>query len=402
MTDLEPNRTDNDADRLFGYLRLAAVPLLIAGELFVSHPRTDNDFFFVAVGSFAVYAVLAIALAGFTSGWVLTATDLCFAGILSFTSGGAFSQLRFAFVFAPLASAFRRSPLLTLAASLAAAGIYLGQALAHPSRALRADAISFAVIQAAFLLWIGLVATVLSLLLARHERGLERLLVARQLLVAEAMVTEERERKRLAEVIHDDAIQHLLAARLDIAAAQVSGDTEDLVRADEAVADTVERLRRTMSELHPHLLERISLAAALRAAGERAAARGGFMLDLTCAVDAGGGNEAVLLRCGTELLTNAAKHAHATRVLVEALSVDGYDRLTVRDDGVGFDPNVLDARIAAGHIGLLSLRERAEALGGRLEVTSAHGSGTRVVLAVPRGPQQVEPPRPDVPVAERA
>jgi two-component system, NarL family, sensor kinase len=395
----EPARTDDAADRLFGYLRLGAVPLLIAGGLFVAHPRTDNDFFFIAVGSFAVYAVLAIGLAGRAPGWILTATDLCFAGILSFTSGGAFSQLRFAFVFAPLASAFRRRPALTLAASLAAAGIYLGQALAHPSRTLRADAISFAVIQAAFLLWIGLVATILSLLLARHERGLERLLVARQLLVAEAMVTEERERKRLAEVIHDDAIQHLLAARLDIAAAQVSGDPVDLDRADEAVAETVERLRRTMSELHPHLLERISLEAALRSAGERAAARAGFTLELTCTVRPAGGNEAVLLRCGSELLTNAAKHARASRVRVEAATVGGEDRMTVQDDGVGFDPTVLDARIAAGHIGLLSLRERAEALGGRLELTSGQGRGTRVVLAVPRRLHAADAPPPEPAVA---
>lgn len=372
-------RVEDRADRIFGVLRLAAVPLVAASELYVAHPHETPTRFWVAVGAFAVYAVAALRPPA-RHRLVLTIGDLFFAGVLSFASGGGFSQFRFGFVFAPLASAFRRRPLVTFSASLAAAAIYLAQALAHPSRTERADAESFAAIQASYLLWIGLVATGLSAMLARHERELERLGDARQRLVAEAMAAEERERKRVAEVIHDDAIQHLLAARFELAAA---GASEHVERADRVIGETVAHLRRTMAELHPHLLERAGLAAAARAAGERAAARGGFALDLRCAIPPGGGNEQVLLRSVGELLANAATHARAAHVTAVLERVRDDDVLRVADDGVGFDPAVLHARIDAGHIGLLSLRERAEALGGRFELATAPGAGTRVVLSLP-------------------
>jgi signal transduction histidine kinase len=86
-----------------------------------------------------------------------------------------------------------------------------------------------------------------------------------------------------------------------------------------------------------------------------------------------------LYRLALEALNNALKHAGASRLAVGLAAAGGEFRLTVQDDGVGFDPDV--AR--PGHMGLTTMRERAAAVGGRLAIDSAPGRGTRVEVTVP-------------------
>src|SRR4029077_13944230 len=91
---------------------------------------------------------------------VLAALDIAFAGLLAFTTGGGFSQIRFAFVFVPVSAAFRRRPRLTLSVAVASGLVYLSHALSHPSRTNRA-AVSFVIVQASYLAWIGAAVTLL-------------------------------------------------------------------------------------------------------------------------------------------------------------------------------------------------------------------------------------------------
>ena len=91
--------------------------------------------------------------------------------------------------------------------------------------------------------------------------------------------------------------------------------------------------------------------------------------------------EQVLFRIAQESLNNASKHAGASRIDVELAIEDGNVRLTVTDDGDGFD--VSDPQIRAHRLGITSMEERADELGGRLRIESAKGKGTRVVLEVP-------------------
>ena len=91
--------------------------------------------------------------------------------------------------------------------------------------------------------------------------------------------------------------------------------------------------------------------------------------------------EQVLFRIAQESLNNASKHAGASRIDVELAVEDGNVRLVVRDDGGGF--NVSDPQIRAHRLGITSMEERADELGGRLRIESAKGEGTRVVLEVP-------------------
>jgi two-component system NarL family sensor kinase len=209
--------------------------------------------------------------------------------------------------------------------------------------------------------------------LAERRRGL----------IAEALSAGERERRALAEGLHDHAIQNLLSARHDLEEIPDDHSGEALARADAALETTIAELREAVFELHPYVLEQAGLEAALRATGQRAARRGGFRIHFDLASPNRHQGESLLFGAARELLTNAAVHADAANVFVELGEDDGFVRLAVRDDGRGFDPAVLAERVAAGHIGLQSQRERVESAGGRFEIRSTPGRGTAVQVELP-------------------
>jgi two-component system NarL family sensor kinase len=200
-----------------------------------------------------------------------------------------------------------------------------------------------------------------------------------------ALTAEERERRQLAQDLHDGAIQNLLAARhdLDLPAKRAPEGPE--ARAHATITATVSELRGAVADLHPYLLEQAGLAAAIGQAARAAAGRAGFALELDLAEGEPGPNDRAVLRCTSELLANVARHARAAHVSVLLQHDETADRVRVRDDGVGFDPVVATSTVRAGHIGLASLRERAEALGGAFSLESAPGAGTVATVTIPRG-----------------
>ena len=378
-----------DAERLTALLRIVAVPVLLAGEVYVPKPEATEGWFLLVLVVFALYAVATYLVAG--SEWSaeahwsrLVACDIAFAGLLTYSSGGGFSQLRFAFLFPVVAVAFRGRPFVTALVAATCTLVYALQAAPHPSRS-NNGAVSFVLVQAAYLAWLGLALALLSLLLARREAAVQLLSAQRQRLVAEALTAEERERRQLAQELHDGPIQNLLAARhdLDVAAKADTGGAE--ARAHAAITATVAELRGAVSDLHPYLLEQAGLAAAIAQNARLAAERAGLRLELDLAEGEPGPNDRAVLRCTSEWLANVARHARAARVWVSLRHEGEVDRVQVRDDGVGFDPAVATATVRAGHIGLASLRERAEALGGALTLESAPGAGTVATVTIPRG-----------------
>ncbi|MGV9709802.1 sensor histidine kinase [Gordonia sp. NPDC003424] len=204
---------------------------------------------------------------------------------------------------------------------------------------------------------------------------------------------EERERRDLAEHLHDGALQYILGARQELAAVRDGTDPDALTRVDEALRESARLLRSTLGELHPAVLEQAGLAVAL---GDLAAAverRGpisvsvdtaGWPTDLRTPVDS------LLFATARELLTNVVKHAGARSVDLSAEFDDGRARLVVLDDGHGIDEDVLGERVAAGHIGLASRRVRLEGLGGTLSITRRPTGGTAAVAEVPV-PDDVNP-----------
>jgi two-component system NarL family sensor kinase len=236
--------------------------------------------------------------------------------------------------------------------------------------------VRFIVVHTGYLLWIGAAAVLLSTLLWRRTRRIVELAAVRRRLLADVLSAEERERRSLAEGLHDSAIQNLLSSKHDLEEAAAASPHPSLARAEEALNATVGELRETIFELHPYVLEQAGLEAALRSVAARLARRGGFQLHFELAYDGRHPRDDLLLGVARELLVNAAEHADASNVTISLHSNNGFVELSVADDGIGFDPGLIPERLAEGHIGLASQRLRLESASGSLDVASTPGRGT--------------------------
>jgi len=201
-------------------------------------------------------------------------------------------------------------------------------------------------------------------------------------LAADALETEQTVRRRISESLHDDAIQALLAAAQDLKEAG-QGEAGSLARAAAAVDQTIARLRDAVFELHPVALEHGGLEAALKAIAQHQGHRGRFEARIRVAPDAAGIHDLLIVAIARELLTNVAKHADATEVLVSVARTKNHVFLQVSDDGRGMHAGKRRAALESGHIGLLSCTERAAATGGSLDVISGPGEGTVVRVLLP-------------------
>ena len=209
---------------------------------------------------------------------------------------------------------------------------------------------------------------------------ISELSASRNRLVEQILTAEEGERRRLAEALHDGAVQNLLAARQDLAETE---STREVARAQNAIDTSVEQLRLAISELHPSVLAHVGLKAALESLAVTQARRGDFEARVEIEGCVPPQLESLTFTVCRELLVNAAKHSRATRVGVHVNGLDAHTWIETSDDGCGFAERSLKTALDRGHIGLASLSERVEALGGRLELDSRPGMGTRVTVVVP-------------------
>lgn len=222
----------------------------------------------------------------------------------------------------------------------------------------------------------------------RSEDRIAGLADARGRLVAQTLNAEDETRRQISELLHDHALQELLAARQDLAEAEhdETRAAEHAARARESIERAVRQLREAVADLHPVVLEHGGLVSALAAVAEHQARRGGFTPEVIVAPEVAGPHDKLLLSLGRELLRNAAKHAAASIVSVRARREADDVVLEVRDDGRGFDTDRLDGAVLEGHIGLASHAERVEGVGGRLEVSSRPGAGTTIRAVLPAAP----------------
>jgi signal transduction histidine kinase len=198
------------------------------------------------------------------------------------------------------------------------------------------------------------------------------------------------ERARIAHDLHDAVSQKLFSLRLTAqAAATLVGRDPARARAElgevaRLAAEAADELRAVVVELRPAALEEDGLVATLASQVQvldRAhTASVAFGTEGVRALPAG--QEAALLRVAQEALHNALRHSGAEHVLVSLTGTAARGALLrVTDDGRGFDPE--SVRRAGRHLGLVSMRDRAAAVGGRLTLDSAPGKGTSVELEVP-------------------
>jgi signal transduction histidine kinase len=217
----------------------------------------------------------------------------------------------------------------------------------------------------------------------RDQRAqIEELATSRGLLVAQLLETEDRERKAMAQALHDDVVQTLLVARQDLQEAE-AGDSGRVRSALEHLDDAVQRVRGRISVTHPSVLQRVGLRAALATIAEEAAARGRFVVEVFGDETRAGMHDRLVFSAARELLANAAKHSRGDRVQVDLSVTDRETVLVVTDDGIGFEPNLQPTALQEGHIGLQSISERVAAVGGCLKISSSPGYGTTATVRLP-------------------
>jgi PAS domain S-box-containing protein len=220
----------------------------------------------------------------------------------------------------------------------------------------------------------------------RHEAEIAGLAALRGRLVAENLEAEERARQRISEQLHDGALQDLLAARQDLVEAEgpdTGARKEMLGYARQGVERAVQRLRDAVHALHPVVLQHGGLEAAVQAAADHAARQGGFRPEVLVEPEAAGLRDELVMSLAYELLANAAKHAGADTVDIAVRREDGHVLLEVVDDGCGLDAAAVTAAPLSGHIGLASLVQRVEAVGGTLDVRTGDRRGTTVRARLP-------------------
>lgn len=203
---------------------------------------------------------------------------------------------------------------------------------------------------------------------------------------------QENERRRLAQELHDRVGQNLtaLTLNLNIVKGQIGahGGSTILARLDDSLKlldATVESIRDVMSELRPAVLDDYGLAAALHWYAEEFGRRTGIAIAVAereATPRLAPLLEGVLFRIAQEALTNVVKHARASKVQIGLGMQSGMLRLSVADDGRGFDASRLQPPTRQGGWGLMIMRERAESAGGRLHVDAAPGKGTCIVVEV--------------------
>ncbi|ABG97283.1 MULTISPECIES: sensor histidine kinase [Rhodococcus] len=380
-------RYSTEAVRVTAILRLPLIGLmaLLGPVIRVTHWQPD-----VFAGLLIGYAAVALGWLIFVlvrdvgpwAGWVSTAADVTAVVALCVVSGGATSVLLPVFFLLPISVAFQYRPRLTAIVGVCTA---VGYQVVWIVYSKRDDAVGFpdeVYLYFGFLLWLAAATTALSYVLVRRSATVISLMDVRRQLIAESMGAEERERRQLAEDLHDGPLQNVLAARLDVEEALERNPDDMLVAAESALRETAAQLRSTVTTLHPQVLAQLGLTAALRELADLYARRG---FEMTVSVDDVGHPDCqeLLYRVARELLTNVSKHARATTIELALTRAGGRTTLTVADDGAGFDPAVVPERVAQGHIGLASHIVRVESLGGTFDVTSSPGSGTRVVVTVP-------------------
>jgi PAS domain S-box-containing protein len=228
------------------------------------------------------------------------------------------------------------------------------------------------------------VANVLGHALVREEQG--RVLAAmseqRGRLVAQALDAGERDHRRVADVLHDDVLQHLLFARQELGGADV--DDAAIGRARASVEEAGALLRRVVAGLHPVTLAHAGLGAALEQLAGEHRARVGLDIEVRVEPTAEGLHDRLVVSLVRELLTNVARHADARRAVVDVCLRDGALRVVVADDGRGMPDDAIETALASGNIGLAAARERVEALGGMTEVCGGlDGGGTSVEIRLP-------------------
>jgi PAS domain S-box-containing protein len=229
---------------------------------------------------------------------------------------------------------------------------------------------------------VGAVSDITERTLAEERRRLRALSIG-------TLRAREEEARRIARELHDEASQ--LLASVHIAVDRLAAEAPDLDRSRvneiKALLELTEtEVRRIAHELRPTVLDDLGLGPALEVLADNIGARTGTSVSVDAPLDRRlpALIETALYRIVQEALTNATRHGRASRISVQVARDDDRLRCVVADDGVGFVLADVLSRAERG-LGLIGIEERLAPLGGKLEIESAPGSGTRMTITIPAG-----------------
>jgi PAS domain S-box-containing protein len=213
----------------------------------------------------------------------------------------------------------------------------------------------------------------------------------RRRLRAKLATAQEQERRRIAQDIHDDPVQRLVALQILTHGLRQGAEGEDQRRRIDELAEgftqVIGSLRALMFELLPATLHEEGFAETvrelLRRMGEDTGAT--YELEDRTTIEPGPAVAAAAYRILQEALRNVRTHAHARHVRLTLASEAGGLSVSVRDDGTGFEPATAPGP-TQGHLGLSSMRERAELFGGWFDVITGPGVGTAILFWLPSEP----------------
>src|SRR6266852_521387 len=215
----------------------------------------------------------------------------------------------------------------------------------------------------------------------------------RRALLRRLVHAQEAERRAIASDIHDDSIQSMFAVGLRLFSLRESmhdaAQIEQVDRLQQNVQQSTDRLRHLLFELRPAALDDDGLPAALRQYLDTMKQETGIEVELQTVLERNPASETQVIayRIAQEALANVRKHARARRVECAVSAVDDGILTRIADDGVGFEDD--RGRPTAGHLGLVSMRERAEMAGGWFRITSSRGNGCLVEYWIPDGKEGV-------------
>jgi len=219
-------------------------------------------------------------------------------------------------------------------------------------------------------------------LIALTNRSFERAEAARRRLAA--VLLEEAERRHLARELHDEIGQSLTALKARLEMLAKSGASDEVAAAQRLVGDVMRQVSNLSLDLRPAMLDDLGLLPALLWLIERFSADAKIEvafahegIDRRFAREI----ETAAFRIVQEALSNAVKHAREAQPAVRVFLRDGVLSVQVEDRGPGFSPS--DELAAPAGSGLIGMRERAEAVSGRIEIDSKPGAGTRVSAELP-------------------
>ncbi len=211
--------------------------------------------------------------------------------------------------------------------------------------------------------------------------------------VADITKSQEEERKRIARDLHDDTVQTLIAISQRLELVKASLDDPDKTRGRLAevrtmVTGAIASVRQFSRDLRPLALEDLGLAAAMQYLVNQLAQRDGISVNLKFEGEIDGlpnDMEIAIYRILQEALNNVKKHSSATEVNVTAQFTKRHVRLTVQDNGQGFEvPEAITDFARQGGFGIMGLHERAQLFGGEVTIESQPGLGATVTMVMPR------------------